>query len=151
MSDFHQTIEQKLKLMNPPAMTVEERAIMAMLLKTFYEAGASMTQKDLVRSDRWLQARPDHHTMLERGDLETPMRQVRKVINDLRTKYNAPIISDHSGYWICRSQTEAMEYLDRLGKEAKATVAAHFTTYNSMKRALNTTSQLFENLSLVIR
>ncbi len=146
--DFNQLITQRLQSMKIDEMTAEERAVMAALRPTFYTQ-EKKTQRDIVLSERWLGCHPKHEKDIVQNELETTTRQVRQIINDLRTKYHAPILSDESGYWICRSQEEAEQFITRMEQKVKSTTKAYYSTYGAMKEALNIQSSFFEALDLI--
>ena len=109
---------------------------MLCLAPTFSQ-NLKITQRDIAKSERWLGCHPRHEADIVKNEFETTTRQVRQIINDLRIKYGVPVISDSSGYWLCRSEAEAESYLKRLELEVKATVKSYFTTYKSMRNNLS--------------
>lgn len=148
MDGFKEFVTQRLASMKLDAMTPEERAVMAALMPTFYNLNKK-TQRDIVTTERWLGCHPKHEKDIVQNELETTTRQVRQIINDLRTKYLAPILSDENGYWICRTKDEAEQYMARMEQKVKATTKAYFSTYSVMKEALSMQSSFFEAMELI--
>lgn len=133
---------EKINQIRPETLTAEERAVMANMMTGMREF-KKITQDDIVKSARWQALRP-----YDINKAETEKRQIRKVIRDLRIKFGAPILSDRNGYWVCRDQTDAAEYIRALEIEAKSTAKAWFETYKAMKDTLNATSSFFENFNI---
>lgn len=72
------------------------------------------------------------------------LRRVRQIIRDLRMKHGLFILSDMEGYWIMKERSEAIEYLNRIEKIAKATSKGYFDTYKAMQRNFGLRNDWFE-------
>lgn len=144
--EFKDKITKNLQDLASKPLTDEERAVMSVLVLTFKMDRYKVSQRDIARSVRWLGCHPTHEAMIARNKWETTTRQVRQIINDLRLKYQVPILSDRHGYWIARRESEAREYLSRIELEVKSLVKANFERYKAMKEALDISSEYMERL-----
>src|SRR3989344_4068202 len=142
---FAEKIWKMVCSFDPGKMTDEERAVMSQLGKA-YKENRHITQLDIAKSQRWLGCHPEHEKDIWSNEFETTTRQVRQTIFDLRHKYQMPIVSDNTGYYIPVSEEEARTYIVSLENMVKAQTKSLFSTYNVMKQALNMQSNFFENL-----
>ena len=108
------------------------------------EAGR-ITQQEICNSARFIGCHPIHEDFIKDKNPST-LRKIRQVIRDLRLIHGARILSDSNGYWICKSNEEATEYLIRLEGYAKSQAAADFETYRAMKNIFKVESEYFESL-----
>ncbi|MGB4268976.1 MAG: hypothetical protein WBK20_07320, partial [Spirochaetota bacterium] len=75
---------------------------------------------------------------------ESTLREIRQIIRDLRIKHSLFILSDKNGYWIMKDREEAVRYITRIEKTAKAAAKAYYVTYNAMKRNFGINSDYIE-------
>jgi hypothetical protein len=105
------------------------------------KSAGKITQLQIARSEKWLGCHPTHEAYGDKK--ETTLRQVRQIIRDLRLKHGVLILSDNTGYWIMKDRTEAIEYISRIEKVAKAQAKAWFETYAAMKKNFGISSDYF--------
>jgi len=101
-----------------------------------------ITQLEIAQSERWLGSHPKHEGHLNINHQQSTLRRVRQIIRNLRINHGIVILSDINGYWL-GSREEAMEYLSRIEKVAKAQARAWFETYSAMKKNFGITSEYF--------
>lgn len=149
--DYRQKIEQKLRdIANRNILTQEERAVMRSLYVEFVgRTGKKITQRQLANTHEWMGCHPTHESDIMKNTMETTLRKVRQVIRDLRIKHSIPILSSRSGYWICLSESEAFDYMNKLELEAKSQAKAWYETYSCMKKTLTVTSDYFEKINVI--
>ena len=75
---------------------------------------------------------------------QSTLRQIRQIVRDLRLNHKLQILSDSDGYFIKRTQEEAILYMDILERKAKAASKSHMVTYREMSKILGVTSDYFE-------
>lgn len=128
-------------------MTVEETLVLNLLR----ESAAKITQLDISKSHQWLGSHPVHEAHLDINHEQSTLRRIRGIIRDLRLKYGKIILSDVNGYWIPKPgddeekvREQALEYLNRIEKMARAQAKAWRDTYLAMKKNFNVTSEYFE-------
>lgn len=138
--------QETLKRLQNANLSSEERAVMNVLMTTYWPDGnvERVTQKNIANSEPYLRC----HGAFESGVVQDPdsttLRHVRQIVRDLRVDHGAPILSDTKGYWIPRKKKEAVEYLERIEKQARSSARSYFETYEAMQYALGVTSQYFE-------
>lgn len=103
-----------------------------------------ITQQEIAKSNNWLGYHSKHESHLFINPNETTLRKVRQIIRNLRIKRGIPILSDKYGYWIPKHNSEAIEYLNRIEKMAKAQAKAWNETYMAMKSNFNVSSNYFD-------
>ena len=145
MTRFQEKISNKLRSLNHEGLNHEEDAVMSILLPTF-DSG-KVTQRDIEKTEKWLGCHPQHEADIVANVMDTTLRQVRQIINNLRIEHKVPIISDRNGYWICRTEREARDYLQRLEIQVKATTKAYFETYRAMQNTLDINNEYLEKLN----
>lgn len=144
---FAQYIESRVLAVDRESMTLEERAVMGMLWKTFKDGnGEKITQRQIAAHERWLGCHPEHEADLPINKEESTLRQVRQIIRNLRIKYRMPILANVKGYWIPREHAEAVEYLETQEREVRAQIAAWAETYKAMKEAFNLSNSFLEQI-----
>lgn len=74
---------------------------------------------------------------------ESTLRKVRFLIRELRMKHNLFILSDEEGYWLMKERSEAVDYIERMERIAKATTRGYFDTFRAMQKAFGVTSTYF--------
>ena len=74
----------------------------------------------------------------------TDTREARRIIRRLRVERGIPILSDTCGYWLPATRADVDIYVDRLEKQARATAAAWFTTYKSVRKFTTKSSAFLE-------
>lgn len=122
------------------ALSPEERAVMKVIVEKSVNK-RRVTQAEIAYAVPALGS----HQKFEKGKKwDTTLRAVRQVVRDLRIKWNAPILSDSSGYYIPETEREVSDYLEQLEATAKAQSKAWFETYAAMKNAFGVTSNYFE-------
>lgn len=104
-----------------------------------------ITQQEICNSARFLGCHPIHEDFIKDKNPST-LRKIRQIIRDLRLIHGARILSDSNGYWLCKSNEEATEYLIRLEGYAKSQAAANFETYKCMRNIFKVESEYFESL-----
>lgn len=141
-------ILENLKTLN---LSREERAVMSALYIP-WQLGKEyrVTQRQIAHTERWMGIHTKHEGHLPIRTTETTLRKVRQVIRDLRVKYNAPILSDRDGYYIPQTESQALEYLGRIEKEAKSQAKAWQETYRAMQKSLGFQSKFFEEQSATV-
>lgn len=105
------------------------------------EAG-TITQLQIAKSAKWLGCHEVHESHLHEKQAST-LRQIRQIVRDLRINHGAKILSSRNGYFICHSNEEAIEYLNRMEVTAKAQAKAWMVTYNTMRQIFNVESEYF--------
>jgi hypothetical protein len=103
-----------------------------------------ITQLDIARSASWLGSHPIHESHLNINHQQSTLRKIRQIIRDLRIKHHLFILSDVNGYWIMKDRSEAIEYIQRIEKTAKAQAKSWYVTYQCMRRNFGINSDYFE-------
>lgn len=142
---FYSKILEKLNELSQRNLNEEERSVMECLMKGWDE-NRHVTQTEIAKTKRWMGCHPRHEVDINLNQLETTTRQVRQIINDLRIKHHAPILSATTGYWIPKTQTEVDDYVQRLEAQTISQIASYQATYKAMKQALNINSTFFEGM-----
>lgn len=145
--NYKQKIEGRVLALAAEELSKEERAVMAMLWENFGKKKVSQTA--IARTERWMGCHPTHEADIRANKMETTTRQVRQIIRDLRIKWEVPILSDRHGYWFPTSETEASEYITSLEREVVAQITSWRETYTAMKRSLDSTSSVLDQLPLL--
>lgn len=122
-----------------------------LVLNLLTNATVKMTQIDILESHQWLGSHPVHEAHLDINHQQSTLRRIRGLIRDLRIKHGKIILSDVHGYWIPKPgedvelvKAQAMEYLTRIEKMARAQAKAWKDTYLAMKANFNIRSEYFE-------
>jgi len=123
-----------------PQLTNEQKIVYDLILNS----NGRITQLDIARSAAWLGSHATHEGHLKINHEQTTLRRVRSIIRDLRIKHNLFILSDKDGYWMMKDRSEAIEYIQRVEKTAKAQAKAWFTTYQCMRKNFGINSDYFE-------
>lgn len=143
--DFHESVQKRILDLGAGSLSDEERAVMSVLWEPFQKREPrKITQRQIAKSQRWLGCHPKHEKDIVRDEWETTLRQVRKIIRELRVTHLIPILSSREGYWICTSKEEAQEYIQTLELQAKSQAKAWFETYKAMKESLQIQSEFFD-------
>ena len=124
-----------MEVINQLEMTPEETAVLNLI-----SSNERITQVQIARSASWLGSHPIHEGYYNE---QSTLRRVRQIVRDLRMKHGKVILSDRLGYWIMNDRSEAMEYIRRMEKMAKAQAKAWFETYAVMKKNFGVTSEYF--------
>ncbi len=127
---------------NFQAMNDMERCIFALLLE------GKKTQLQIARSENWMGGHPKFDKVKTE---ETTLRQVRKIIRDLRLNHHAPILSSIDGYYVPSSEQEVVEYLERAERTARAQAKSWMVTYNSVKNIFDIKNDYFEQTELQLK
>lgn len=139
--DFRARIESQVLAIGHSQIPTAEKSVLRLLFNHYKNGTGKVTQRDIASAIPDLGA---HRRFDDDRAVESTLRQVRQTIRNLRVDHRAPILSDHSGYWIPRSEQEVREYLQHLEHEAKSSAAAHFETYAAMKKSLGIASVFFD-------
>lgn len=118
-------------------LTKEEKAV----YDCIREADGRITQLQLARK-----VYVGCHDKFEGYDnpKQSSLRKIRQIVRDLRLNHKLQILSDGDGYFLKRTQEEAILYMDILEKKAKAASKSHMVTYREMSKILGVTSDYFE-------
>ena len=100
-----------------------------------------ITQLEIARAAPELGSHKRHEGYMT---TESTLREIRQIIRDLRIKHSLFILSDKNGYWIMKEREEAVRYITRIEKTAKAAAKAYYVTYNAMKRNFGINSDYLE-------
>ncbi len=119
--------------------TEEQTRVLEVIVAASASSAGKLTQRQIADACPGLGA---HHRELEAGaasdsSTETTLRRVRQIVHDLRVVRRVPILSDPSGYWLPRTEDEVAEYVNRVGKQARATAEAWLTTVQSLEGFLD--------------
>lgn len=128
-------------------LELAEKAVLRLLWTAWVEETGKITQGDIAKSQEWLGCHPKYESDVVRNKRESTLRQVRQIIRNLRIDHKIPILSDNKGYWIPRTESEVIEYVERMEKIAKAQAASWHQTYRAVSETLNVTSSFFDQFS----
>ena len=121
-------------------MTQDEKIVYDLIVNST----GRITQLQIAKSAAWLGSHPVHEAHLDIDHQQSTLRKIRQIIRDLRIKHKLFILSDVKGYWIMKDRSEAIEYVTRVERTAKAQAKAWYTTYQSMRRNFGINSDYFE-------
>lgn len=122
-------------------MTPEHKSVLDLLM-----TGKQYTQADIMRILPDLGCHPKYEGNIVKDVRESTLRKIRKLVRDLRLKFNIPILENTKGYWIIKNYDEGVEYINRIEKRARAQAEAHLKTYKGMRDLLQVTNKYFEDM-----
>ena len=132
--------------MNTTTLTPEEQIVYDLISNS-----KRITQIQIAKSAKWLGHHPKHEAHLNIPPKASTLRKIRQIVRDLRIKRNVLILSDDEGYWVVNNRDEAVEYLQRIEKMAKAQAKAWHETYSAMRKNFNINSDYFDSQSIQLQ
>jgi hypothetical protein len=135
-------IESQVLTIGRSSIPNSEKAVLRFLFANFRTGSGKSTQRDLAKAIPEIGA---NRRLEDDRAMESTLRQVRQVINTLRVRYRAPILSDHHGYWIPKNQNDVREFLKNLEHSARAEAIARFQTYKAMRESFGVRSEFFDD------
>jgi predicted house-cleaning noncanonical NTP pyrophosphatase (MazG superfamily) len=111
------------------------------------ESNSRITQLQIAKHEKYLGCLEKHEGHLEIDKQASTLRKIRFLVREMRVKKNIPILSDREGYFIMRTSDEALEYIKRIERTAKAQTRAWWETYRSMSKMFNIESEYLEKLA----
>lgn len=136
--EFKERIEEQIIGIGKGDIPMHEKQVLRILYVHWRAGDQKVKQQDLAMA-------------LFLSEEEGFRRQVRQIIRNLRTLRWAPILSDHTGYWLPQTDDETRTYLRRLEHELKSRVYASFETYKAMSESLGINSEYFDEQERLLK